>query len=221
MNFLKHSVDSIDKILHRKLTVFRCVFTGSKHPDHYSSHAYCHLERKIAPRRTSSLVCVHWVKGLMPRVPTALLPSPSLPFRFDVSVWPKCSWVPVDVVPGYFLDGEWCCRSASLRASLDGSDWQSTCAHRWLLWQRLGASLRSLLWAPVVRSYWRDGSLAPVVQPGKPADAPHSCAGTSKWHFNFGQKEPRSGPDCNPRQSSHKLHLNRVIPNEVLSLIFS
>ena len=36
-----------------------------------------------------------------------------------------------------------------------------------------GASLRSPLTKPVAQSYWRDGILALVKLPGKPADVPH------------------------------------------------
>ena len=74
---------------------------------------------------------------------------------------------------------------------------------------------------PAAQSYWRDGILFLVEQPGKLVDAPRFFVGTSRAHCDCVQTWLQSGPDCNPRQSSHKLHLNRVIPNEVLSLIFS
>ena len=54
-------------------------------------------------------MCVQVVKDPMWSIPVFV--PPSHPLRFDTSDWSGCSWGPVDVVPRYFLDSEWSCRS--------------------------------------------------------------------------------------------------------------
>ena len=66
--------------------------------------------RSCAQAHELPTMCVQVVKDPMWSIPVVV--PPSHPLRFDTSDWWGCSWEPVDVVPGYFLESEWCCRSA-------------------------------------------------------------------------------------------------------------